>query len=101
MSWACLAIGVVAVVASLSALVPLRGAIGSALSFVPSWIVGEAPLHLATAVLVATVASGLAGGFSSAPGWAGLALAVLASCGLGVQFASGLRSRRDVYKRQP
>jgi acetyl esterase/lipase len=94
MSWACLAIGVVAVVASLSALVPLRGAIGSALSFVPSWIVGEAPLHLATAVLVATVASGLAGGFSSAPGWAGLALAVLASCGLGVQFASGLRSRR-------
>jgi acetyl esterase/lipase len=93
MNWACLAIGVVAVVASLSALVPLRGAIGSALSFVPSWIVGEAPLHLSFLVLAATIVCGLAGGFASAPGLAGLTLAVLAIVGLGVQFASGLRSR--------
>ena len=56
MDWACLAVGVVAVVLSLSALVPLRGAVGSALSFVPSWIVGEAPLQLAVVVVAATVA---------------------------------------------
>jgi len=94
MDWACLAVGVVAVVLSLSALVPLRGAVGSALSFVPSWIVGEAPLQLAVVVVAATVACGLAGGFANAPGWAGLALAVLACAGLAAQFASGLRSRR-------
>jgi acetyl esterase/lipase len=94
MDWACLAVGVVAAVLSLSALVPLRGALGSALSFVPSWVVGEAPLHLAVAVVAAVLACGLLGGFSSALGWAGLALALLACAGLGAQFASGLRSRR-------
>jgi acetyl esterase/lipase len=94
MDWACLAVGVVAVVLSLSALLPLRGAVGSALSFIPSWVVGEAPLHLAAVVVLATLACGLAGGFAGAPGWAGLALVALACLGLGAQFASGVRSRR-------
>ena len=94
MDWACLAVGIAALVLSLSALLPLRGALGSALSFVPSWIVGEAPLHLAVGVLAATAACGLAGGFSSAPGWAGLGLAVVSCAGLGAQFASGVASRR-------
>jgi len=93
MDWACLAVGIAALVLSLSALLPLRGALGSALSFVPSWIVGEAPLHLAVGVLAATAACGLAGGFSSAPGWAGLGLAVVSCAGLGAQFASGVASR--------
>ena len=94
MNWACLAIGVLAVIGVLSALVPLRGAVGSALSFVPSWILGEAPLHLALVVVAATLACGLSGGFSSAPGWVGGALVAIACAGLVAQFASGLRSRR-------
>ena len=94
MNWACLAIGIAALVLSLSALLPLHGAFGSALSFVPSWIVGEAPLHLAVGVLAATAACGLAGGFTSPPGWAGLALVVVSCAGLTGQFASGLASRR-------
>ncbi len=94
MSWACLAIGVVAFLLALSTLVPLKGAVGSALSFVPSWIVGEAPLHLALVVVVAELACGLAGGLESAPGWAGSFLAAAGCAGLGVQFASGLRSHR-------
>jgi acetyl esterase/lipase len=98
MDWVCLALGLVALVLSLSTLLPLRGAVGSALSFVPSWVVGEAPLHLAAVVVAATIACGLAGGFANAPGWAGLALAVVACGGLGAQFASGLKSRRYFEK---
>jgi len=94
MSWACLAVGIVGAILSLSALLPLKGAVGSALSFVPSWVVGEAPLHLAVVIVAATLACGLGGGFASAAGWAGLSLAALACVGLGAQFASGLRSRR-------
>ena len=58
---------------------PLRGPVGSDLAFVPSWIVGEAPLHLFAVVVAATVSLRLwPGGLSSWPGWAGLALAVMA-----------------------
>ena len=94
MDWACLGVGVLAIVLSLSALVPLRGAVGSALSFIPSWVVGEAPLHLAGVVVLASLACGLAGGFAGAPGWAGLAMAAVACVALGAQFISGLWSHR-------
>jgi acetyl esterase/lipase len=72
---------------------PLRGPVGSGLSFVPSWIVGEAPLHLAAVVVVVMIGCGFAGGLGSWPAWAGLALAAIACTGLVAQFASGLRSR--------
>ena len=94
MDWACLAAGVVAFVLGLSTLVPLRGAIGSALSFVPSWIVGEAPLHVALVVVAVSLACGFAGGYESTPGLVGATLAAVACVGLIVQFLSGLRSRR-------
>jgi acetyl esterase/lipase len=94
MDWGCLAVGAAAFVLALSTLAPPRGAVSSALSFVPSWVVGEAPLHLALVTVAATLACGLAGGFRAAPGLAGLALAALACAGLVVQFGSGLRSRR-------
>ena len=93
MSWACLAAGVVALLLCLGTLVPLRSRLGSALSFLPSWVVGEAPLHLAAIALGATLGCGLSGGFAGAPGWAGLALCVAACGGLVVQFVSGMRSR--------
>ena len=93
MNWACFAVGVVAVVLSLTSLMPLRGPVGSGLSFVPSWIVGEAPLHLAAVVVVVMIGCGFAGGLGSWPAWAGLALAAIACTGLVAQFASGLRSR--------
>jgi acetyl esterase/lipase len=94
-SWAYLGVGVVAFILSVTALWPPRGPVGSALSFVPSWIVGEAPLHLLAVVAAATVGLGLAGAFGSWPAWAGLALAGTACGGLSVQFASGLMSRRQ------
>jgi len=94
MNWACLAVGVLAAVGALSALVPLRGAVGSALSFIPSWILGEAPLHLAALVVAAILTCGLSGGFSSSLGWAGAALSVLGCSGLVAQFVSGVRSKR-------
>ena len=94
MNWACLAVGVAALVLSLTSLLPLRGPVGSSFSFVPSWIVGEAPLHFVVVVVAATVTCGLEGGWGSWPGWAGLALAAMACAGLVAQFASGLRSRR-------
>lgn len=94
MSWACFAVGVVALVLSLTSLLPLRGPVGSSFSFVPSWIVGEAPLHFVAVVVAVTVGCGSGGGFGSWPGWVGLALAAIACAGLVAQFASGLRSRR-------
>lgn len=94
MSWACFAVGVVALVLSLTSLLPLRGPVGSSFSFVPSWIVGEAPLHFVAVVIAVTVGCGSGGGFGSWPGWVGLALAAIACAGLVAQFASGLRSRR-------
>ena len=94
MDWACLAVGVVAVVLSLTSLLPPRGAVGSAVSFVPSWIAGAAPVQLVAVVVAATIGFGLAGGLGSWPGWAGVALTALACAGLLAQFASGLRSRR-------
>jgi acetyl esterase/lipase len=93
-SWACFAVGVVALVLSLTSLLPLRGPVGSSFSFVPSWIVGEAPLHFVAVVIAVTVGCGSGGGFGSWPGWVGLALAAIACAGLVAQFASGLRSRR-------
>jgi acetyl esterase/lipase len=93
-SWACFAVGVVALVLSLTSLLPLRGPVGSSFSFVPSWIVGEAPLHFVAVVVAVTVGCGSGGGFGSWPGWVGLALAAIACAGLVAQFASGLRSRR-------
>jgi acetyl esterase/lipase len=92
--WVCLAIGLVTAVLSLISLSPLRGAMGSVFSFIPGWIVGEAPLHLAAAAAVATVGCGLAGGWASWPGLAGAGLVVAAYPGLAAQFGSGLRSRR-------
>ena len=94
MNWACLAVGVLAAVGALSALVPLRGAVGSALSFIPSWVLGEAPLHLAVLVIAAILACGLSGGFASALGLAGTALGVLGCAGLVAQFVSGVRSKQ-------
>ena len=94
MSWACFAVGVVALVLSLTSLLPLRGPVGSSFSFVPSWIVGEAPLHFVAVVVAVAVGCGSGGGFGSWPGWVGLALAAIACAGLVAQFASGLRSRR-------
>ncbi len=94
MSWACFAVGVVALALSLTCLLPPRGPVGSGLSFVPSWVVGEAPLHFAVVVVAATIGCGSEGGFRSWPGWAGLALAAMACSGLVAQFASGLKSRR-------
>ena len=93
MNWAWLTVGVVALVLTLTSLLPLRGPVGSSLSFVPSWIVGEAPLHLVAVVVAVTVGFGLVGGLAGVPGWTGLVLAVVACAGLVVQFASGLRSR--------
>jgi len=92
-NWACLGIGVVAALLVLTAIRPLRGPLGSDLAFVPSWLVGEAPLHFLALVLVATISLGLAGALSSWPGLAGLALVAAACPGLLIQFASGLRSR--------
>jgi acetyl esterase/lipase len=83
-----------ALLLSLTSLLPLRGPVGSSFSFVPSWIVGEAPLHFVVVVVATTAACGLEGGWGSWPGWAGLALAAMACAGLVAQFASGLRSRR-------
>ena len=94
MSWACFAVGVVALVLSLTSLLPLRGPVGSSFSFVPSWIVGEAPLHFVAVVVAVAVGFGSGGGLGSWPGWVGLALAAIACAGLVAQFASGLRSRR-------
>jgi len=91
-NWACLGAGVVACVLSLTALWPLRGALGSGLSFLPSWIVSESPLHLLAVIGAAMLGLGRAGAFSSWPGWAGLALAAVACIGLVVQFASALHS---------
>jgi acetyl esterase/lipase len=93
-SWACFAVGVVALVLSLTSLLPLRGPVGSSFSFVPSWIVGEAPLHFVAVVVAVAVGFGSGGGLGSWPGWVGLALAAIACAGLVAQFASGLRSRR-------
>ena len=92
--WACLGVGVVALALCFSTLVPLRGAVGSALSFLPSWIAGEAPLHLGAVVLAAILGCGLAGGFGRAPGLVGLAVGAIACCGFVAQFVSGVRSRR-------
>jgi len=94
MNWACLAVGSVALLLALSTVMPFRGAFGSALSFVPSWIVGEAPLHVAAVVVAASLACGFAGGYESSPGWAGAGLAAAGGAGLIVQFVSGLRSHR-------
>ena len=94
MDWACFAVGVAALVLSLTSLLPLRGPVGSSFSFVPSWIAGEAPLHLVALVAVATIGCGLEGGLRAWPGWVGLALAAMACTGLVAQFASGLQSRR-------
>ena len=94
MSWACFAVGVVALVLSLTSLVPPRGPVGSGFSFVPSWIVGEAPLHFLALVAGTTIGCDLEGGLGSWPGRVGLALSSVACAGLGVQFVSGLRSRR-------
>ncbi len=94
MNWACFAVGVVALVLSLTSLLPLRGPVGSSFSFVPSWIVGEAPLHVVAGVVGAMIGCGLEGGLGSWPGWVGLALAAMACGGLVAQFASGLRSRQ-------
>jgi acetyl esterase/lipase len=93
-SWACFAVGVVALVLSLTSLVPPRGPVGSGFSFVPSWIVGEAPLHFLALVAGTTIGCDLEGGLGSWPGRVGLALSSVACAGLGVQFVSGLRSRR-------
>ena len=93
MGWACLAVGVVALVLSTTSLLPLRGAVGSGFTFVPSWIVGEAPLHFFGAAVAAMLGCGLEGGFGSWQGWLGLSLALVACAGFAVQFASGLRSR--------
>jgi acetyl esterase/lipase len=93
-SWACFAVGVVALVLSLTSLVPLRGPVGSGFSFVPSWIVGEAPLHFLAVVAGTTIGCGLEGGLGSWPGRVGLALSSVACAGLVAQFVSGLRSRR-------
>jgi len=84
----------VALVFSLTSLVPPRGPVGSGLSFVPSWVVGEAPLQLLVAVAGVTIGCGLEGGLGSWPGRVGLALSAVAAAGLGAQFVSGLRSRR-------
>lgn len=92
--WVCLAVGLATVVLSLVSLVPLRGALGSVFSFVPGWIVGEAPLHLAVVASAATIGCGLAGGWVSWPGLAGAALVAMAWPGLVVQFVSGLKSKR-------
>ncbi len=94
MGWACLVLGVIAVVLALTALWPLRGPVGSGLSFVPSWIVSEAPLHVGALVVAATVGLGLGGALASWQGWAGLVLVVIACAALIAQFASGLGSRR-------
>ena len=94
MAWACFAVGVVAIVLSLTSLLPLRGPVGSGFSFVPSWVVGEAPLHLVAAVAGATIGCGVEGGFGSWPGWVGLVLSAAACVGLVTQFVSGLKSRR-------
>ena len=92
MGWACLSVGVVALVLSLTSLLPLRGAVGSGFTFVPSWIVGEAPLHFFVAVVAALLGCGFEGGFGSWLGRLGLSLAGLACVGFVVQFASGLES---------
>ncbi len=94
MSWAYLAVGVLATLLSLTALRPPRGPVASGLSFLPSWIVGEAPLHMGAVVVAATVGFALGGALASWPGRAGLLLATIACAGLAAQFASGLRSRR-------
>jgi acetyl esterase/lipase len=93
-NWACLAVGVVAIVLSLTSLLPPRGPVGSGLSFVPSWIVGEAPLHFAAVFVAATIGCGFAGGLTSWPGWTGVALTAIACAGLVAQFASGVQSHR-------
>jgi len=86
---------VIAVVLAFTALWPLRGPVGSGLSFVPSWIVSEAPVHMCVLVIAATLGLALNGALPSWPGWAGIALAAIACAGLAAQFASGLRSRRS------
>ena len=92
--WACLAVGLVASVLAVTAVLPWRGPWGLGLSFVPSWIVGESPLHVGAVVVGATMGLGLEGALESAPGLAGLGLAVFACVGLGVQLVSGVQSRR-------
>ena len=83
MGWACLAVGVVALVLSLTSLLPLRGAVGSAFTFVPSWIVGEAPLHFLFAVVVAAMLGcGLRGRFRQLAGLAGALVGSGGVCGL-------------------
>lgn len=90
MIWTCLAVGIVAAILSLGALLPLRGPVGSFVSWIPRWIVSEAPLHLMAIALGVTVGCGLAGGFSSWPGWVGLGLAIAASAGLVPHVVAGL-----------
>ena len=94
MTWACFAVGVVAIVLSLISLLPLRGPVGSSFSFVPSWVVGEAPLHFAAAIAGATIGCGVEGGFGTWPVRVGLVLSAAACTGLVSQFVSGLKSRR-------
>ncbi len=94
MSWACFAVGVVALVLSVTSLLPMRGPLGSSLSFVPSWIVSEAPLHFFAAVAGVAIACGFEGGLGGLPGRLGLVLSSVACAGLLAQFVSGLRSRR-------
>ena len=94
MTWACFAVGVVAIVLSLTSLLPLRGPVGSSFSFVPSWVVGEAPLHFAAAIAGATIGCGVEGGFGTWPVRVGLVLSAAACTGLVSQFVSGLKSRR-------
>lgn len=93
-SWAYLCVGVLAAILGLAAVWPLRGRVGSGLSFLPSWVVSEAPVHVGAVIVAATAGFGLAGVLTSWPGQAGLALCAIACGCLTAQLASGVRSRR-------
>lgn len=94
MGWACLFVGLAAFSAAVAALLPLRGPLGSALSFIPGWVVGEAPLHVAVLVVAAVAALSAAGALDGVPGRVGAGLSLVACAGLAAQFLSGLRARR-------
>jgi acetyl esterase/lipase len=91
--WACLGVGAAWVLLTAAALRPFRGKVGSGISFFPSWLASEAPLHFAAVAVIAVAVLGAFGSLTRWPGWGGLVLVACSVAALACEFGSGLRSR--------